>query len=91
MRGHAGYQYRRDNVVVQYTQEATAETALATFAAGNADYVSLDSAIPQDLVPSGMTQVPLAGVALVIAYNLPGLSYQLVLAPPPQPLAFDCV
>jgi ABC-type phosphate transport system substrate-binding protein len=65
-------------VVLQYTSQETTEQALATFAAGSADFVSLDSAISQELLPSGMVQVPLAGVALVVAYNLPNINYQLV-------------
>jgi hypothetical protein len=60
--------------VLQYAQEATAEAALATYASGSATFVSLDSAIPQALVPPSMVQMPLSGVALVVAYNLPELA-----------------
>jgi hypothetical protein len=87
-RGCPGYQYKRDNVVLQYTEESTAETAIATYTSGSATFVSLDSAVPQQLLPSGLVQLPLAGVPLVMAYNLPSLdsaTQRLVLSHFPKP------
>jgi hypothetical protein len=62
-------------VILEYAAEASVATAAAKLASGEAAFVGLDGRIPdakKDLFPAGVVEVPVAGGALVVVYNLPG-------------------
>jgi ABC-type phosphate transport system substrate-binding protein len=81
--GCTGYQFRADNVILQYSP-ATTVSAAAKLASGEAAFVGLDGRIAKDqlaVFPADTVEVPVAGGALVVVYNLPG-NPSLVLSTP---------
>jgi hypothetical protein len=72
---HTGYQFKADNVILSYSSTSRVTTAAEQLASGLAAFVSVDGQIGEAdraSFPSETTEVPVAGGALLVAYNLPG-------------------
>ncbi len=77
------YLYKVSNVQINYIQTDSSDSALAQISDGRASFVVSDGALPAAILPdqiqaADIVQLPVVGSALVAAYNLPGLSAQLV-------------
>ncbi len=61
-----------------YTQISNVNKGLPLLATGGASFVSLDGGQDDSIVPAGTLQLPVAGHALMIVYNIPGVPSGLV-------------
>jgi ABC-type phosphate transport system substrate-binding protein len=72
---HTGYQFKADNVILSYSSTSRVTTAAEQLASGLTAFVSVDGQIGEAdraSFPSETTEVPVAGGALLVVYNLPG-------------------
>ncbi len=68
----ANYPYNTDSVSIGYSEDDTA-TAQASYELGLIDFISLDSPMNSStLAGLGSMQLPIAGGAIVVSYNLAG-------------------
>jgi hypothetical protein len=80
MRPCTGYQFKADNVIISYSATTGVAESAQQLASGTAAFVSVDGEVDQSAFPEATIQVPVAGGALIVVYNLPG-NPTLVLAP----------
>lgn len=75
----AAFPYKTDNVLLSYKQVPLITSAWASLESGAASFVSCDGEQPQDVVPPGTLQLPVAAHAIIIVYNVPNVTASLVL------------
>jgi ABC-type phosphate transport system substrate-binding protein len=69
-----GYSYNTENFVINYDAADNTTASLARVEGGDIEYLLTDGLIEPTNLPANTLQVPVAGSALVMAINLPGVN-----------------